>query len=130
MRQLFLSKFYLILSILAKNWRLAPHFLIHVFIIVNDSFCISKFPELSLPFPPQPTNLFPYTVPDTREHLRPANKNKLTDGVTSSAVRTTYCEARIIRMDKKISLNAYNEKIVYEEVTSLKCEIEKAILIR
>ena len=33
----------------SKKLRLAPHFLIYTFVIVNDNFCISKFPELGPP---------------------------------------------------------------------------------
>ena len=45
----FLSTFYLILSKVAKNLRLAPHFIIYPYVIININICSRKIPLLRPP---------------------------------------------------------------------------------
>ena len=45
----FLSTFYLILSKLVKNLRLAPHFIIYPYVFININICSQKIPLLSPP---------------------------------------------------------------------------------
>ena len=48
----FLSTFYLILSKLVKNLRLAPHFIIYPYVFININICSQKIALLSPPSPP------------------------------------------------------------------------------